>query len=155
RDTQAAPTSDRHPAAPPLPAISDPRSPIPDPRSPIPDPRAPIPGLRAPIPDNAGPQRAMQIHNMYIVAAPADGLMIVDQHALHERILYEEYKARIADRRLESQRLLLPDVVNVAPDRIEALEAHAGLLARLGLELTPAGPQSVALHAFPTFLERL
>lgn len=101
-----------------------------------------------------GPPAAMQIHNMYIVAETADGLMIIDQHALHERILYEEYKQRIAERRLESQRLLLPEMVSVPPDRIEVLETHADLLERLGIELTPAGPQSVALHAFPSLLER-
>ncbi|RMF76938.1 MAG: DNA mismatch repair endonuclease MutL [Planctomycetota bacterium] len=103
--------------------------------------------------ENSAP--AMQIHNMYIVAQTADGLMIIDQHALHERILYEELKARLADRPLESQRLLLPDVVRVAPDRIEALETHADLLRRLGLELTASGPASVTLHAFPILLERV
>ena len=100
------------------------------------------------------PAAAMQVHNMYIVAETADGLMIVDQHALHERILYEELKTRIAERPLESQRMLLPEVVRVAPDRIEALESHADLLRRMGLELTPSGPQSVTLHAFPALLER-
>jgi DNA mismatch repair protein MutL len=92
---------------------------------------------------------------MYIISETDDGLMIVDQHALHERILYEEYKARIADRTLESQRLLLPEVVTVAPDRIEALETHADLLARMGIELTPSGPTSVTLHAFPSLLDRI
>jgi DNA mismatch repair protein MutL len=81
-----------------------------------------------------------------------DGLMLVDQHALHERILYEELRQRIAERNLESQRLLLPQLVRVPPDRLEALETHAAALARLGIELSPAGPQSVALQSFPTLL---
>ena len=81
--------------------------------------------------------------------------MIVDQHALHERILYEELQRRVTEGKLESQRLLLPEVVRVPADRLEALETHADTLARLGIEMAPAGPQSVALHAFPTLLERV
>jgi DNA mismatch repair protein MutL len=98
--------------------------------------------------------RAVQIHNTFIVAETDDGLMIVDQHALHERILYEQFQARITERSLESQRLLLPEVVRVPADRIEALETHAEVLQRLGIELTPSGPQSVTLHAFPTLLHK-
>lgn len=97
---------------------------------------------------------AVQIHNTYLVVETPDGLMLIDQHALHERILYEELKVRIAGRPLEAQRLLLPESVAVPPDRLEALETHADTLARLGLELTPSGPQSVTLHAFPSLLER-
>ncbi len=96
--------------------------------------------------------RALQIHNSYLVVQTDDGLLIVDQHALHERILYEELRRRIAEKSLESQRLLLPHVVRVPASRLEALETHADTLARLGIELTAAGPQSVALQAFPTLL---
>jgi DNA mismatch repair protein MutL len=98
------------------------------------------------------PLRAIQVHNTYLVVETADGIMLVDQHALHERILYEELRQRIAEQKLESQRLLLPHVVPVPADRLEALETHADTLARLGLELTAAGPHSVALHAFPSLL---
>jgi len=96
----------------------------------------------------------MQIHNSYLVVEVEDGVLIIDQHALHERILYEELRRRTAERPLESQRLLLPDVLRVPADRMEALEVHAELLQRLGLELTPAGPQHVAVHAFPQLLAR-
>ncbi|MCK4340848.1 MAG: DNA mismatch repair endonuclease MutL [Phycisphaerae bacterium] len=96
--------------------------------------------------------RAIQIHNAYLVVETGEGLMIVDQHALHERILYEELRRRVTESKLEAQRLLLPEVVQVPADRLEALETHADLLARLGIELTPAGPHSVALQAFPTLL---
>ncbi|MEW6250369.1 MAG: hypothetical protein AB1716_06965 [Planctomycetota bacterium] len=99
--------------------------------------------------------RATQFHNAYLVVETSDGLTIIDQHALHERILYEELRQRIAERRLASQRLLIPQVVRVAPDRLEALETHAETLARLGIELAAAGPHSVALHAFPALLERI
>ena len=100
-------------------------------------------------------RRVIQVHDAFIVAETDDGLMIIDQHALHERILYEELRGRIAERPLESQRLLLPDVVRVPPDRIEVLETQAETLARLGVELTASGPQTVTLHAFPSLLERV
>lgn len=117
-----------------------------------PQPSAPRPlGPSAPRPA----PRAVQIHNAFIVTETDDGLMIIDQHALHERILYEQFRARVVDQPLESQRLLLPEVVRVPADRIEVLETHADVLQRLGIELTPSGPQSVTLHAFPTFLERV
>lgn len=99
--------------------------------------------------------RALQIHDAYIVAETADGLMIIDQHALHERIMYEALRARVSRGPLESQRLLIPDIVPVAAERISALETHADALARLGIELTAAGPQSVSIQAFPSFLERV
>jgi DNA mismatch repair protein MutL len=99
-----------------------------------------------------GRQRAVQIHNAYLVVETADGMMIIDQHALHERILYEQLRQRITEQPLESQRLLIPEVIRVPADRIEALETHAETLGRLGVELTPSGPQSVTLHAFPTLL---
>jgi DNA mismatch repair protein MutL len=115
--------------------------------------RIPQSAIRAP--QSATAPRAIQVHDTFIVAETDEGLMIVDQHALHERILYEQFRARIADNPLESQRLLLPEVVRVPADRIEALETHADVLARMGIELTPSGPQSVTLHAFPSFLERV
>lgn len=95
----------------------------------------------------------IQVHNAYLIVETADGLMIVDQHALHERILYEELRKRMTERRLEAQRLLMPLVMQVPADRLETLETHEGLLTQLGIELAAAGPQSVALHAFPTLLQ--
>jgi DNA mismatch repair protein MutL len=92
------------------------------------------------------------VHNAYLVVETAEGVVIVDQHALHERILYEELRRRVTEKRLESQRLLLPQVVRVPADRLEALETHADTLARLGIELAPAGPQSVSLQALPSLL---
>jgi DNA mismatch repair protein MutL len=122
-------------------------------------PQAPTTGAFAPpslgpVPPAVAP-RAIQLHNAFIVAETEQGLMIIDQHALHERILYEQLRARIAEQPLQSQRLLLPEAVRVPADRVEALETHAELLQRLGIELTPSGPHSVTLHAFPAFLERV
>jgi DNA mismatch repair protein MutL len=115
-------------------------------------PRAETHGPEAHAPPAARPARAIQVHNSFLVVETADGVMVIDQHALHERILYEELRRRIAEHRLEAQRLLIPHVVRVPADRLAALETHVDLLERVGVELTAAGPQSVALHAFPSLL---
>jgi len=96
--------------------------------------------------------RAIQVHNAFLVVETEEGVMIIDQHALHERVLYEELRRRMAEKKLEAQRLLLPLVVRVPADRLEVLETHSPMLEQLGIELTVAGPQSVALQAFPTLL---
>jgi len=95
---------------------------------------------------------AMQIHNAYIVASCEDGLIIVDQHALHERVLYNEFRRRLAQGRLEGQRLLIPQVVQLPPAEADLLLAHADLLARLGIELASFGPQTLAIQQFPALL---
>ncbi len=115
-------------------------------------PRGETHGPEAHAPLAARPARALQVHNSFLVVETVDGVMVIDQHALHERILYEELRRRIAERRLEAQRLLIPHVVRVPADRLAALETHADVLERVGVELTAAGPQSVALHAFPSLL---
>ncbi|MBL8879466.1 MAG: DNA mismatch repair endonuclease MutL [Phycisphaerales bacterium] len=114
-----------------------------------------IPRGASPRPFEFRPPRAIQLHDTYLVVETDTGMLVIDQHALHERILYEEFQRRVTDRSLESQRMLIPDIVSAPPDRLEALESHADTLARLGIELTQAGPNTVALHAFPSFLERV
>lgn len=98
---------------------------------------------------------AIQLHNSYLVAQSDDGLVIIDQHALHERIMYEELLARLSRGPLESQRLLIPEVVDVSTTQLALLEQIQPLLAKLGIEVSPFGPSSVAVHAFPSFLEKL
>jgi len=98
--------------------------------------------------------RALQVHNQYLVTQDGQGLLIVDQHALHERIMFEELRRRILDERasLESQRLLMPEVIDADDGRQSALEDLQPLLARLGIEASPIGPSRVAVHAFPSLL---
>jgi DNA mismatch repair protein MutL len=97
--------------------------------------------------------RAIQMHNLYLVAETEDGIVIIDQHALHERIMYEELRQRITSGPLESQRLLLPETVRVTPQQAALLEEHTDLLARLGIEATPFGTDTIAVHAFPSLLK--
>ncbi len=95
----------------------------------------------------------LQVHRSYLVAETADGLVIIDQHALHERILFEQLSEQLQGGPLESQRLLIPDMIDVAPDQVAVIEAHADTLARLGFDLTPYGPSTIAVHAAPSILK--
>jgi DNA mismatch repair protein MutL len=114
-----------------------------------PRPTAAIGGEASPI------SSAIQLHNSYLVAESDDGLIIIDQHALHERIMYEELLIRVNRGPLESQRLLLPAVLTASSRQIALLDQIGPLLARLGIEVAPFGPDQLAVHAFPSFLSRL
>ena len=109
---------------------------------------------------------ALQIHNSFLVTQDQQGILIIDQHALHERVMFEKLLARLqaggaggsggagaaTGGALESQRMLVPAVIEASPRQIEALDALGPLLKRLGIEAAPMGPTSVAIHAFSTFL---
>ncbi|HWE02035.1 MAG TPA: DNA mismatch repair endonuclease MutL [Tepidisphaeraceae bacterium] len=116
-------------------------------------PQTPTAPIRARIAPTANP--AIQLHNSYLVAQSDDGLVIIDQHALHERIMYEELLARVSRGPLEAQRLLIPEVVDVSTTQLELLEQIQPLLVKIGIEVSAFGPTSVAVHAFPSFLEKL
>lgn len=97
-------------------------------------------------------REVLQVDDTWIVFAQGDSLVIVDQHALHERVMFEEIRTRIGRGDLMSQRLLLPATADVAPEALAHLETLAPLFARLGIEAVAAGPRTVAVHAFPSFL---
>jgi DNA mismatch repair protein MutL len=103
----------------------------------------------------AKPQAAIQLHNSYLVAQSDEGMVIIDQHALHERIMYEELLARLQHGPLESQRLLIPIPVPVSSAQSALLDQIQPLLGRIGIEIAPFGPGSVAVQSFPSFLEKL
>ena len=94
----------------------------------------------------------LQVHNSYLVTQDDDGLLIVDQHALHERVMFEQLRQRVLAGPLESQRMLTPAVVKANPARIALLESLEPLLCRIGVEAEPIGPDALAVQAFPTFL---
>ncbi|HEY1684744.1 MAG TPA: DNA mismatch repair endonuclease MutL [Tepidisphaeraceae bacterium] len=98
---------------------------------------------------------AIQLHNSYLVAESDDGLIIIDQHALHERIMFEELSARLSRGPLESQRMLLPITLPASARQIDLLDQIKPLLIRLGIELEQIGPSAIAIHAFPSFLSKL
>ncbi len=101
------------------------------------------------------PTRALQVHNTYLVVESPEGVIIIDQHALHERVLYEQFRTRILAGPLESQRQLIPEIIDVSPTQRIAAEHHADLLARLGVEFSTFGPTSLAVQAFPSLLSRV
>ncbi len=103
--------------------------------------------------DNPVPQRSfIQIHEAFIVAEADDGFVIIDQHALHERIMYEDLRRRIRQGKLESQKLLIPAGFRLTEAQLNALESNAGLIEQLGIELTAFGPRTQAIQAFPSLL---
>jgi DNA mismatch repair protein MutL len=93
-----------------------------------------------------------QVHETYIVAQTRDGLVIVDQHAAHERIVYEKLKAAIDKSGVARQILLIPDIVELDEADVERLVAHAEELARYGVVLESFGPGAVALRETPALL---
>jgi len=93
-----------------------------------------------------------QVHENYIVAQTDTSLVIVDQHAAHERLVYEALKQALAARTVPSQMLLLPEIVDLSEDDAGRLAGQAGLLARFGLELERFGPGAVAVRATPAML---
>jgi DNA mismatch repair protein MutL len=93
-----------------------------------------------------------QVHETYIVAQTRDGLVIVDQHAAHERIVYEKLKAAFDQNGVARQILLIPEIVEMDEADVERLVARAGELARFGLVLEAFGPGAVALRETPSLL---
>jgi DNA mismatch repair protein MutL len=98
--------------------------------------------------------RAVQLHNTYLVAESDDGILIVDQHALHERVLFEQMMDRLDAGPLASQRLLVPVTLSVSDREMAAVEQHREALAHLGIDVEAMGPRDVGIQAFPPLLER-
>jgi DNA mismatch repair protein MutL len=92
------------------------------------------------------------VHETYIVAQTRDGLVIVDQHAAHERIVYERLKAALDATGVPRQILLIPEIVEMDEADVERLLARADELSRFGLALEAFGPGAVALRETPALL---
>ena len=93
-----------------------------------------------------------QLHGIYILAENAEGLVVVDMHAAHERIGYEKLKAAHDGQGLRTQPLLVPATLAVSEREAEVAEREAETLAALGFEVTRAGPQALALRSVPALL---
>lgn len=98
--------------------------------------------------------RAIQLHDAYLVVETEDGILIVDQHALHERILFEQFQARIRDGHLERQRLLIPEPIELRPEQAGRVLEYAEDLEQLGLEVSDFGGGTVLLSSYPALLRR-
>jgi DNA mismatch repair protein MutL len=95
-----------------------------------------------------------QIHETYIVSQTRDGLIVVDQHAAHERIVYEKLKASLAKNGVQRQILLIPEIVEMDEATVEQLLARGEELASLGLAIESFGPGAVAVRETPSLLGR-
>ncbi len=93
-----------------------------------------------------------QVHGVYVLAQNAQGLVVVDMHAAHERIVYERLKAGLDTRGVPSQPLLIPPTFRADPDELRVAGEEREGLAALGLELAPAGPATLAVRAVPAAL---
>jgi DNA mismatch repair protein MutL len=93
-----------------------------------------------------------QVHETYVIAQTADGIVIVDQHAAHERIVYERLKRQRAESGVERQILLSPIVVDLEPDAAAELVDHAGALEELGLVIEGFGPGAILLREVPALI---
>jgi len=101
------------------------------------------------------PLNAIQIHDNYIVAQTEDGFIIVDQHALHERIMYENLRRRISAGSLESQKLLIPESFEITDAQAETIKNNSELIEKLGIELAAFGPKTMAIQSFPSILSKV
>jgi len=94
-----------------------------------------------------------QLRDTFIIAIDSEGLLVVDQHVAHERILYEQVLARLTTTALESQRLLVPLVIELSAAQVEALGGRRADLERLGFEVEPFGDRSVHVAAVPAIVK--
>jgi DNA mismatch repair protein MutL len=94
-----------------------------------------------------------QLHGVYILAQNAQGMIVVDMHAAHERILYEKLKTALDGRQVSTQALLIPAVFNADALDVAAAEEHAEALHQLGFDIAPMGPTQLAVRGVPALLQ--
>ena len=108
----------------------------------------------APLPEGEWPlgRAIAQLQGVYILAENTQGLVVVDMHAAHERIVYERLKQQMDSEQLASQPLLIPATFAATPQEVATAEDSAVVLAMLGLEVVPFSPKTLAVRAVPTTL---
>ena len=101
------------------------------------------------------PSSALQIHNRYLVTETDEGVMVIDQHALHERILYEQLRHRVSANAMETQNLLVPEPVDLSAAEAAAALENRDLLAELGMKIEPFGGDTVLVVGYPAMLANI
>jgi DNA mismatch repair protein MutL len=97
----------------------------------------------------------MQVHNRYIVTETDEGMAVIDQHALHERVLYEQLRVRVLEGEMEKQRLLVPEPVRLTPAEAATVIDAQETLLQLGIEIVPFGGDTVLISSYPAMLANL
>jgi len=92
----------------------------------------------------------LQVFDTYIVYEAPEGIVIVDQHSAHERVLFESVMGQLTGNGAPAQRLLLPLTLELTDEELDAVEAHGEQLRRVGFEVEPFGGRTVVVHAVPT-----
>ena len=106
-----------------------------------------------PVTTDAG-VRGIQVHDCYLVIETAEGVAVIDQHALHERVLYEQFKQRVLEGRVEQQNLLVPETVELSAGEAAVIGESAELLGSLGFSIEAFGTNTVLVQAYPAMLRR-
>jgi len=116
------------------------------------DPEPTDPGERQPSVCYLG----FQVHNRYLVTQDERGMVVIDQHALHERVLYERVKTKVLEsgQCLESQRLLVPEPVSMTAAERTAVLDHRDTLAQIGMDVEEFGGDTVVIHSYPAMLRK-
>ena len=102
-----------------------------------------------------GPTRrttALQVHNTYLISETEEGMIVIDQHALHERIIYEQLREKVLGGKLESQRLLVPEPVTLPPAEAAAVLEQSQVLEKIGMVVEPFGGDTVLVASYPAML---
>ena len=94
-----------------------------------------------------------QIHNRYLVSEYEDGMVIIDQHALHERIIFEQIKAKVLSKAVDVQRLLVPETVSLPPQEAALVTEYKTVLDEIGLQVEPFGGETFLIHSYPAMLK--
>lgn len=103
--------------------------------------------------ETEGPRvRGMQVHNRYLITETEEGMVVIDQHALHERIIYEQLREKILSGNLESQHLLVPEPVPLSPAEAARVIPAREMLGKIGLQVEEFGGDTVLVSAYPAML---
>ena len=140
-------------------------APMPEFPRPVPEPAAAAMELFTPAGEGAAPEMAsaadplagvpvMQVFDTYVVYPSEQGLVIVDQHSAHERVLFEAAMRELSGPGAAAQRLLVPEPVELTDEELDAVESHAEQLGRVGFEVEAFGGRAVVLHAVPAPRQR-
>jgi len=107
---------------------------------------------QAPAGDHEATPAAIQVMNRYLIAESDEGVVVIDQHALHERIIYEQLREKVLAGGMETQKLLAPEPVDLSSDEAAAVIEARDLLGQLAVEVEPFGGTTVLVSSYPAML---